>query len=176
MNKVFIIGRLVKDAELKYTANGTAVSRFSVACNEKRRADGDASGDWVDEVNYFDAVLWGKTAESLDQYLVKGKRIAIDGKLKQDRWQDRDTGNNRSRISITALNIQLLDSGNAAGENGGGTAGYTKNGYGNSEYSGYGSSPGSRSAPRRSADKPVPPRPSAPAPADDDGFVDDIPF
>jgi single-strand DNA-binding protein len=104
INKVFIIGRLTRDAELKYTEAGMPVSKFSIACNEKRKK----GEEWVDEVNFFDIVLWGKTAESLAQYLVKGKQIAIDGKMKQERWQDRDTGNNRSKVVVTAETIQLL--------------------------------------------------------------------
>jgi single-strand DNA-binding protein len=142
MNKVFIIGRLVRDVDLKYAASGMAVAKFSLACNEKRK-EGEG---WVDEANFFDITLFGKTAESLSQYLVKGKRIAVDGKLKQERWEDRDTGKARSKVSVTALNIQLLDSGN----NGGGYGG--------------------------SAGRPPPSRPPAPASAADDGFVDDIPF
>jgi single-strand DNA-binding protein len=104
INKVFIIGRLTRDVELKYTEAGMPVSKFSIACNEKRKK----GEEWVDEANFFDIVLWGKTAESLCQYLIKGKQIAIDDKMKQERWQDRDTGNNRSRVVVTAETIQLL--------------------------------------------------------------------
>jgi single-strand DNA-binding protein len=180
INKVFIIGRLVRDAELRYTEAGMPVSKFSLACNEKRKR----GEEWVDEVNYFDIVLWGKTAESLNQYLAKGKQIAIDGKLKQERWQDRDTGNNRSKVTVTALNIQLLNSGN--NNNGGGGSedqygyGDTGGGYGDS-YSagGYGAGKGgggySRSNPGGSA-SPGTPAPAAQPSVSDDGFEDDIPF
>jgi single-strand DNA-binding protein len=167
MNKVFIIGRLVRDAELKYAGSGMAVSKFSLACNEKRKA-GD---EWVDEVSYFDAVLFGKTAESLTQYLVKGKRIAVDGKLKQERWEDRDTGKARSRVSVTALNIQLLDSGSGGGGEGHGGRGNEGAGYAGNARGGYNG--GGYGGP---ANGPAPSRPPAPPPPADDGFIDDIPF
>jgi single-strand DNA-binding protein len=162
INKVFIIGRLTRDAELKYTEAGMPVSRFSIACNEKHKK----GEEWVDEVNYFDIVLWGKTGEKLHQYLAKGKQIAIDGKLKQERWQDRDTGNNRSKVSITALNIQLLNSGN--NNNGGG--GEDQYGYGDSHSAGgYGAGKAGGEQSRSNSGPGT-------TPASNDGFEDDIPF
>jgi single-strand DNA-binding protein len=180
MNKVFIIGRLVRDAELKYTANGQPVSKFSLAINEKKK-EGD---NWVDDVSYVDITFWGKQAESLDQYLTKGKQIAVDGKLKQERWTDRDTGNNRSKIGIVAFNIQLLGSGKDSGESNSGYSGENYGGgYSSGGYSG-GSSRASAPASRTAGGPPIEPGymtpPRAPAqasaPADDDGFTDDIPF
>jgi single-strand DNA-binding protein len=104
MNRVTLIGRLTRDAELKYTASGLAVSKFAVAVNKKvKRGD-----DWKDEVSYFDIVLFGKMAESIDQYLMKGKQIAIDGEMKQERW-DQD-GQTRSKVCVIANGIQLLGS------------------------------------------------------------------
>src|SRR5512138_2486102 len=101
LNIVLIIGRLTRDAELKYTQGGTAVSKFGVACN-KRRKDGD---QWKDEASFFDVVLWGKSAEGLNQYLTKGKQVAIEGELNQNRWtQD---GQNRSKVEIVARAVQL---------------------------------------------------------------------
>jgi single-strand DNA-binding protein len=105
INHVVLVGRLTRDAELKYTANGQAVCKFSVAVN-RRRKNGD---QWVDEANFFDIVLWGKQGESLNQYLVKGKMIGVDGELRQDRWEQ--DGQNRSRVEIVAANIQLLGGG-----------------------------------------------------------------
>jgi len=104
-NIVVLIGRLTRDAELKYTSQGQAVSKFSIAVNRSKRK-GD---EWVDEVNFFDIVLWGRIAESLHPYLSKGKAVAIDGELRQDRWQHE--GQNRSKVEIIANNIQLLNSG-----------------------------------------------------------------
>lgn len=120
INRVILVGRLTRDAELKYTATGQAVCKFSVAVN-RRRKNGD---QWEDEANFFDVVLWGRQGESLNQYLQKGKLIGIDGELRQDRWQQ--DGQNRSKVEIVAGNIQLLGgnpgtaaSGGQSGQSGG---------------------------------------------------------
>jgi len=114
LNHVVLIGRLTRDAELKYTNTGSAVSKFSLAVNRRRR-----SGDqWVEEANYFDIVLWGKAAEVLSQYLVKGKEIALEGELHQNRWEQE--GQQRSKVEIIANNIQLLGSARGSGQQSGG--------------------------------------------------------
>jgi single-strand DNA-binding protein len=105
VNCVTIIGRLTRDAELKYTAGGQAVCKFSIAVNRRKK-----SGDqWVDEASFFDVTAWGKTGEALNQYLVKGKQIAVEGELRQDRWEQ--DGKNRSKVEIMANNVQLLGGG-----------------------------------------------------------------
>ena len=102
INHVVLVGRLTRDAELKYTAGGQAVCKFSVAVNRRKK-----SGDnWEDEANFFDIVVWGRQGESLNTYLVKGKMVGIDGELRQDRWQQ--DGQNRSKVEIIANNLQLL--------------------------------------------------------------------
>ncbi|MDR0403041.1 MAG: single-stranded DNA-binding protein [Treponema sp.] len=143
INHVILIGRLTRDSELKYTANGQAVCKFSIAVN-RRKKNGD---QWVDEPNFFDIVLWGRQGETLNQYLIKGKLVGVDGELRQDRWEQ--DGQNRSKVEIVADNVQLL----------GGSPG-------NSSFGG-GSSPN----PARQD-----PGPAPAAPAGDDGFTDDIPF
>jgi single-strand DNA-binding protein len=110
MNHVSLIGRLTRDAEYKVLPSGQAVCNFSIAVN-RRRKNGE---NWEDEANYFDIVLWGKQADSLNRYLVKGKQIGVDGELRQDRWQQE--GQNRSKVVISALNVQLL--GGGPGQNG----------------------------------------------------------
>jgi single-strand DNA-binding protein len=123
LNHVSLIGRLTRDAEYKVLPNGQAVCNFSVAVN-RRRKNGDL---WEDEAHYFDVVLWGKQADSLNRYLVKGKQIGVDGELRQDRWQQ--DGQNRSKVVISATNVQLL--GGGPGQSGAGayssasTAGYS---------------------------------------------------
>ena len=102
INHIVIIGRLTRDSEQKSLAGGQAVCKFSIAVNRRKR-QGD---EWVDEPNFFDIVLWGRMADSLSQYLVKGKMVAIDGELRQDRWQQ--DGQNRSKVEIVASNVQLL--------------------------------------------------------------------
>lgn len=104
LNNVNLIGRLTRDAELKYTNSGMAVCKLSIAVNRSKK-NGDA---WEDEANFFDATLWGKIAESLSQYLVKGKQIAVHGELRQERWEQ--DGQNRSKVGININNIQLLGS------------------------------------------------------------------
>jgi single-strand DNA-binding protein len=109
INHVVLVGRLTRNAELKYTNNGAAVSKFSIAINQRRKKE----DQWVDEVHYFDIVVWGKTAESLNQYLVKGKQVGIEGQLRQNRWEQE--GQARSKVEISATNVMLLGSGTGAG-------------------------------------------------------------
>ena len=114
INVVTLVGRLTRDSELKYTNSGTAVCKFSLAVNRKKR-----SGDqWTDEVSYFDVVLWGKQGEALQQYLSKGKQVAVSGELRQNRWEQ--DGQSRSKVEIIANNLQLLG-GNSSGGNTGGS-------------------------------------------------------
>ena len=104
INSVTIVGRLVRDMKLKYTNSGMAVGNFSIAVNRSVK-QGD---QWIEEGNFFDVTLWGRRAESLQQYLTKGTRVAVTGELKQDRWEQ--DGQKRSRVGINANNIQLLGS------------------------------------------------------------------
>ncbi len=118
LNHVMLIGRLTRDAELKYTSNGFAISNFSVAVNRRRK-----SGEqWIDEVSYFEINLFGKVAESLKQYLLKGKQIAVDGELRQDRWEQ--DGQSRSKVIIVANNVQLLGGNSNPSQ---GSQSYTRN-------------------------------------------------
>jgi single-strand DNA-binding protein len=120
LNHVVLIGRLTRDAELKYTSGGQAVCKFSVAVN-RRKKNGD---QWEDEANFFDIVVWGKQGENLHQYLVKGKMVGVDGELRQDRWQQ--DGQNRSKVEIVAAYLQLLGGGGGERQN------YQNSGSGNS--------------------------------------------
>ena len=151
LNSVTLIGRLTRDAELKYTANGKAVSKFSLAVNKRRRV-GD---EWKEEANFFEIILWGQLGESLDQYLVKGKQVAVIGELTQERWEQ--DGQNRSKVVVTAATVQLL--GGAANNDGGGSSRQTEQPrYGDGQ-------------PRNGHSSSATARPAA-----DDGFDDDIPF
>lgn len=104
LNKVMIIGRLTKDAELRYTPQGTAVTTLSIANNKKVKRD----NEWVQEAYYFDCTMFGKSGENLNKYLKKGKQVAIEGELQQDRWNDKDTGARRSKVKINVNLLQLL--------------------------------------------------------------------
>jgi single-strand DNA-binding protein len=108
INHVVLVGRLTRNAELKYTNSGAAVSKFSIAINQRRKKD----DQWVDESHFFDIVFWGKGAEAINQYLVKGKQVGIEGQLRQDRWEQ--DGQSRSRVEIFATNVMLLGGGGGA--------------------------------------------------------------
>ena len=108
INHVVLVGRLTRDAELKYTQGGAAVCKFSIAIN-RRRKNGE---EWVEEANYFDIVLWGRQGEALNQYLVKGKQVAVEGELRQNRWEQ--DGQSRSKVEIIANNLQLLGGGSGS--------------------------------------------------------------
>ena len=134
LNHVVLIGRLTQDLgaderSFGYVGNGQARANVSIAVNRSKK-----SGDqWVEEVNYFNITIWGKTAENLKPYLTKGKQICVEGFLKQDRWEK--DGQKQSRISIVAEKVQLLG-GNSDNQNGyqqGGTPQFTpaNNGYQN---------------------------------------------
>ena len=109
-NHVIIIGRLTRDIELKYTSGGMVIGNFSIAVN-RRTKKGE---QWVEEASFFDVSLFGKSAEGLAQYLTKGKQIAVEGELRQDRWQQ--DGQPRSKVYISAINVQLLGGNDAKGQ------------------------------------------------------------
>ncbi len=154
-----LVGRLTRDAELKYTNSGQAVCHFSVATGSRRK-----KGDqWVDEASFWDVDLWGKQGESINQYLVKGKLVAVEGTMRQDRWEQ--DGQSRMKVVITANTVQLL------GSNSGGQSQDSSQGSGAAAGS-QGAQPGSqRDYPSRDR----PPGPASQAPSPDD-FSDDIPF
>ena len=105
LNKVMIIGNTGRDAELRYTANGTAISDFSVAVNSRRRS---ASGDWEDETEWFQVTLFGDRAERISQYITKGKQIYVEGRLRTRNWDD-DQGVRHYRTEVIANNVEFLD-------------------------------------------------------------------
>jgi len=128
VNHVILIGRLTRDAELKYTSGGQAVCKFAIAVNRRKK-----SGDqWVEEASFFDIVLWGRSGETLNQYLVKGKQVAVEGELHQNRWEQ--DGQARSKVEIMAVNVQLL--GGTSGSNASGGSGQGAGGYGGNAGSG----------------------------------------
>lgn len=102
LNSVFLIGRLTRDAELKFTAGGQAITSFAIAVNRSVKK-GDA---WAEQASFFDCQLWGKTGESVSEYMTKGKQIAVSGELEQQRWEK--DGQSRSKIMINAKDVQLL--------------------------------------------------------------------
>ena len=126
INRVIEIGRLTRDEELTYTPGGMAVGKISIAVNRRVKKD----QEWVDEANYFDVSVFGKQAENLKQFLTKGKQVCVDGYLKQDRWQDQSTGQNRSAVMIVANDIQLLGGRDGGNNQLSQTTGYERDDYG----------------------------------------------
>lgn len=105
LNKVLIIGNLTRDVELRYTPNGAAVADISIAINRKYSTD---SGEKREEVTYVDVTLWAKLAELAAQYLQKGKPVMIEGRLSAESWEDKTTGQKRSKMKVIGENMQFL--------------------------------------------------------------------
>lgn len=153
LNVVMVVGRLTRDPELSYTKENVPMCRFSVANNR-----GNQEGD----VNFFEVVAWNKTAEVVNQVLRKGSQVAIEGKLKQNKFQDKTTGQMRSGINIIASSVQFLGGrpggGDGEAQSGGASGGYGERrpaggGYGDERPSGGG------------YERPAPRGPAAGAPA-----------
>lgn len=108
INSVTISGNIVREPELKQTRSGASVLAFSVAVNERRK-NGD---QWEDYANFIDCTMFGSRAEKMAQYLHKGTKVSIQGKVHQDRWQDKQTGANRSRIGVLVDQIEFMSHGN----------------------------------------------------------------
>jgi single-strand DNA-binding protein len=151
-NKVILMGNLTRDPELRYTPKGTAVAKIGLAVN---RVWTNEAGEKKEDVTFVDVDIFGRTAENVGQYMRKGRPILIEGRLKLDQWDDKQTGQKKSRLGVVAETVQFLGGAPGAGEGGGG---------------------GGAPAPRA----PRPAAPSAPAaePVEGDGppESDDVPF
>lgn len=110
LNKVMIIGNLGQDPEMRYTANGNAVTTFSVACN---RSFGSAEGERREETEWFNVVTWNKLAETCSQYLQKGRRAYVEGRLQTRSWEGQD-GQKKYRTEVIASTVLFLDRSQAA--------------------------------------------------------------
>ena len=106
VNKVILIGRLGKDPEIRSTPNGTSVTKFSLATDEKFT---DRAGEKQDRTEWHNIVAFGKLAEICGQYLRKGKLVYIDGSIHYDSWDDKESGQKKYRTEITAANMKMLD-------------------------------------------------------------------
>ncbi|MCB1209145.1 MAG: single-stranded DNA-binding protein [Verrucomicrobiales bacterium] len=116
-NKVMLIGNLTRDPEVRYTPKGTAVCDIGLAVNRVYSTD---AGERQEEVTFLDVTLWGRQAEIAQQYLVKGRPVFIEGRLQMDTWEDKQTGQRRSKIKIVGEGMQLLGSRGERDEGGGG--------------------------------------------------------
>lgn len=153
LNKVMLIGNLTRDPELRVTPKGTAICTFSLAVNRKFK---DESGGEREEVTYVDIEAWGKAGENISKYCTKGRPLFVEGRLRLDQWEDKNTKEKRSRMKVVCENFQFLGSGGQRSEagNGGGEGG-------ESRYN--------APAPRNAA-------PSRPAPAQQENLDEDVPF
>jgi single-strand DNA-binding protein len=148
-NKVILLGNLTRDPEVRYTPKGTAVTELGMAVNRVYTAE---NGEKREETTFVDVTLWGRTAEIAGEYLKKGRPVFIEGRLQLDTWDDKTSGQKRSKLKVVGEGLQLL--GSRPGGSGGGSGGDEE------------SSGGSRSS------KPAPPPKAAPSAPDDD----EIPF
>ena len=148
-NKVILLGNLTRDPEVRYTPKGTAVTELGMAVNRVYTAE---NGEKREETTFVDVTLWGRTAEIAGEYLKKGRPVFIEGRLQLDTWDDKQSGQKRSKLKVVGEGLQLLG-GRPGGGGGGGSGGDDEGG-----------SRSSRPAP--------PPKAAAPSEPDDD----EIPF
>ncbi len=160
-NRVVLMGNLTRDPELRYIPSGTAVSEIGLAVNERVKKN----DQWVDDVNFIDVTLWGRTAEIANEYLSKGSSILIEGRLKHDTWEK--DGQKRSKLRVIAEKMQMV--GGRSGGGGGQGSGSQQ------DYAGTSQSAQSQSAPSQSSQGQSSPSPSE-APGPSMPPSDEIPF
>ena len=156
-NKVLLMGNLTRDPEMRQLPSGNAVATIGLAVNRKFKT---REGDMREEVTFVDCEAFGRTAEVMCQYLSKGRPVFVEGRLRLDQWQDKQSGENRSKLKVIIENFQFIDSRGEGG--GGGGGGYASQG-------GYGGGGGGGQVNTRPA------APSGP-PAYEPIGEDDIPF
>ncbi|UER67323.1 single-stranded DNA-binding protein [Borrelia sp. BU AG58] len=123
INSLVLSGRLTRDSELTYTETGMAVLKFGLANNRRMKKN----DEWIDHAQFFECVVFSKRAESLSAFLKKGKSIVVSGSLKYESWQDRSTGDKRSKISVLVDELQMFGGAPAAQNTGNvGFEGYKK--------------------------------------------------
>src|SRR6201988_4326233 len=104
-NKVILVGNLTRDPEVRYTPKGSAVADIALAINRNYTLD---SGEKREEVTYVDVVLWARLAEIAGEYLKKGRPVFIEGRLQMDSWDDKQTGQKRTKLRVVGESMQLL--------------------------------------------------------------------
>ncbi|HUL53469.1 MAG TPA: single-stranded DNA-binding protein [Opitutaceae bacterium] len=163
LNKVFLIGNLTRDPELRVTPKGTAICQFGLAVNRQYK---DESGATRDETAFIDIEAWGKQGELCSKYLQKGSPAFIEGRLRFDSWEDKQSGQKRNKLKVVLDNVQFLPRG--GGGTGGGAGGASAGGEAPAATGGD-DSPAERNVP--------PPRgPAKPAAGGPAHVEDDVPF
>ncbi len=113
-NRVILMGNLTRDPEVRQAQNGTYITKAGLAVNDRVP---DGQGGWKEEASFFDVVIFGKRAEAFGRFLRKGRSVLIEGKLRQGRWEDKETGQKRSKIEVIVDNWEFVG---GRGEDGGG--------------------------------------------------------
>lgn len=128
-NKVILMGNLTRDPQVRYTPSGTAVTELGLAVN--RSWYDKQSNSRKEDTTFVDVTVWGRTAEVAGEYLSKGRPVLIEGRLQLDQWQDKESGQNRSKLKVVCENMTMLSSGGGGGgggqRSGGGGGGYQGN-------------------------------------------------
>ena len=114
VNKVILIGNLGKDPEVRYTAGGQAVASLRIATS--RSWTDKASGARKEETEWHDVEVWGKQAEQCGEYLSKGRQVYCEGRLKTDKWQDKQSGQDRYKVKVVAESVRFLGGGAGGGQ------------------------------------------------------------
>jgi single-strand DNA-binding protein len=121
LNQVTLMGNLTRDPELRQTPTGQNVTSFSLALNRSYK---DASGEWQEATDYIDIVAWGPLAERVSQYLSKGRRCLVQGRLQSRSWEQ--DGQKRNKVEVLASDVTFLDSRGEGGDNEASGGGYNK--------------------------------------------------
>lgn len=127
VNKVILIGNLGKDPEVRSTPGGQPVASFSIATSRRWR---DKNNQKQEQTEWHNIVVWGKLAEVVGKYLVKGKQVYIEGRLQTRSWDDRNTGEKKFRTEVVCENLQMLGKGDGGGGGGGNYGGGGESSYG----------------------------------------------
>tara|TARA_R110002095_G_scaffold165188_5_gene143400 strand:+ start:377 stop:823 length:447 start_codon:yes stop_codon:yes gene_type:complete len=115
-NKVILVGNLTRDPQVRYTPGGTAVNEIGLAVN--RSWFDKNSNSRKEETTFVDVTLWGRSAEVASEYLTKGRSVLIEGRLQLDQWDDKESGQKRSKLKVVGENMTMLGSGNGGGQQG----------------------------------------------------------
>jgi len=118
VNKVILVGNLGKDPEVRYTSGGQAVANLRIATS--RSWTDKQSGQRKEETEWHDVEVWGKQAEQCGEYLAKGRQVYVEGRLKTDKWQDKQSGQERSKVKVVADTVRFLGGRGAGGAGGAG--------------------------------------------------------
>jgi single-strand DNA-binding protein len=160
LNKVLLMGNLTRDPELRVTPKGTPICQFSLAINRQFKME---SGESREEVIFVDVEAWGKQGETIAKYVTKGRPLYVEGRLRLDQWEDKNTKEKKSKMKVVLEQFQFLGDGRGGGGGGGQGAGAASG-----EFDQTGGSSPERHAP--------PPRAGGAKPASQENLDEDVPF